>query len=118
ATRLAGIAGYLEKLPRGERAEIRRLRWGATMPPEVFWRIVERYDIDESDEPFWIAVLPLMVKHAHGRKRRPGAVLEAAGVSSARLERWLRLDRQSAWRETGRLLSRVQEPLDWVQLGF
>jgi len=119
ASRITGIARFLENLPRGERAELRRLRQEfSRVPPEVFWQIVEQYDIHPADEPFWKAVLPLMVKYPYTPGERPGHVLEKAGVSAARVERWLRLDRQAAWREADRLLSVADAGLDWVSFGY
>jgi len=121
ASRIAGIARFLEKLPRGELAELRRLRQEfSRVPPEVFWRIVEQYDIQERDEQFWKAVLPLMVKYPHTLGARPGHVLEQAGVSAARVERWLRLGRETAWREADRLLSiaKTNPGLDWVSFAY
>lgn len=118
ASRLVGIAGYVAKLPRGEQAELRRLRQHAgAIPPEVFWRIVDRYEIHPGDEEFWKAILPLMVKYPHTRGARPGHMLEEAGVSAPRVERWLRMDRDGALREADRLFSRLQGGVDWVRLG-
>lgn len=121
AKRLAGAAGYVSQLQRGDRAMLRRLRGRySEVPPEPFWRIVERYEIPEGDreDRFWMSVLPLMVQHAHQRGSRPGRVLCRAGVSPARLERWLRRDCEGAWAEADRLLSQVDQPFDWVQFGF
>lgn len=113
--RATSIAGYVARLPRGERAELRRLERGADrVPPEVFWRVVDRYAIPPADEEFWLAVLPLLVRHPHAPKHRPGRILARAGVSAARIERWLRLDRVAALREAGRLLSQVDDPIDWT----
>lgn len=121
ASKLAGAAGYITKLRRGERAILRRLRDSReNIPPEIFWRIVDRYQIsaDPDEETFWMVVLPLMVKYEHQPGARPGAVLARAGVSAARVERWLRLDRDAARRESSRLLSRIEGPIDWVALGY
>lgn len=120
-TQVAGIAGYLDELRRanrrGDLAMLRRLgREQGGVPPEVFWRIVDRYEITPGEEAFWLAVLPLMVKYPHRPGAHPGAALSRAGVKSARLERWLRLDRPGALREASRLLSKVDGPLDWVAL--
>ena len=39
-------------------------------------------------------------------------------MKPARIVRWLRRDREAAWRETHRLLSLLKgEGLDWVELG-
>lgn len=117
-SRIVGIAGYIEQLPRGDQAELRRLRQDiGGIPPEIFWRIVDRYEIHPGGEGFWKAVLPLMVKYRHTPDARPGHMLEGAGVSPARVERWLRLDRNGALREAGRLFSKLQTGVDWVQLG-
>lgn len=114
-----GVAGYVDNLPNGERAELRRLRGRfRELPPEVFWRVVERYDIPRWDEEFWMAVLPLMVEHPHRPGRRTGRVLKRSGVSAARLEKWLRLDREGALDEAGRLLSQVDGPINWRQFGY
>lgn len=119
ASTFAGVAGYVDNLPTGERAELRRLRGQyREMPPEVFWRIVDRYDIPPRDEDFWIDVVPLMVEHPHEPRSRTGRVLARSGVSSARLEKWLRLDREGALDEAGRLLSQVDGAIDWVQFAF
>lgn len=122
ASRIAGIARAIEKLSRGECAELRRLRQDSMrIPPEVFWRLMDQIGIHPSDEPFWMSVLPLMVKYPHTLGERPGHVLEKAGVSAARVERWLRLDRQGAWREADRLLSATRTKsvagVDWVSFG-
>lgn len=118
-SRIAGIAGYISELPRGDKAELRRLRQdSAKIPAEVFWRIVARYEIDERDEPFWQSILPLMVKYPHTPGARPGHMLDEARVSPARVERWLRLDQEGALREADRLFSRHKAGVDWVQLGY
>lgn len=115
----AGVAGYVANLQAGEQAELRRLRGRyRELPPEVFWRIVDRYDIPPHQEDFWMAVLPLMVEHRHKPQCRTGRVLARSGVSSARLEKWLRLDQQGALDEAGRLLSQVEGPINWVQFCF
>ncbi len=115
---LAGVAGYVQALPRGERAELRRLnRPERDVPPEVFWRIVGRYEIALRDEGFWLAVLPLMVGHPHQPGVRPGDALANAEVKGSRLERWLRLDRERALQEAGRLLSKVDGGFDWSSFG-
>ncbi len=115
-----GIAGYVGALRRGPRAVLRRLDAGEeTIPPQDFWNVVERYNIRESDERFWLAVLPLMVRYPHRFDRTPGRALAAAGVSAARVERWLRLDADGARREAGRLLSHLKgEGLDWIKLAY
>lgn len=118
-SRIAGIAGYIQELPRGDKAELRRLRQeSGRIPPEVFWRIVARYEIHESDEPFWQSVLPLMVKYPHTPGAKPGRMLDEVRVSPARVERWLRLDHGAALREADRLLSKLKAGVDWVQLGY
>jgi CRISPR type I-E-associated protein CasB/Cse2 len=122
ASRIAGIARAIEKLSRGERAELSRLRQDSMrIPPEVFWRLVDQFEIHQLDEPFWMSVLPLMVTYPHTPGERPGHVLESAGVSAARVERWLRLDKQGAWREADRLLSATKAKavagVDWVSFG-
>jgi CRISPR type I-E-associated protein CasB/Cse2 len=87
------------------------------VPPEVFWRIVDRYEIKPHDELFWLHVIPLMVEHEHKNGVRAGAALFRVGVSAARIERWLRLDRPAALAEARRLLTRVNSGFDWPRFG-
>jgi len=92
------------------------------VPPPVYWSLTERLTWprgqDEFD-PFWMMVLPLMTRNAHRPKARPGEVLARAGAKPSRIERWLRRDRKSAWREAGRVLSITKgAPLDWARLGL
>jgi len=118
-SKIVGIAAYVQALPRGDKAELRRLRQDSgRIPPEVFWRIVARYGIHESDELFWQSILPLMVKYPHTPGAKPGRRLDEAGVSPARVERWLRLDGRAALREADRFLSKLEAGVDWVQLGY
>lgn len=115
--RALGIAGYVQALPAGERAEIRRSRRGRT-PGGVFWRIVERYGINPTEEPFWEVVLPLMANHKHRNGSRLGCQLRSAGVSERRFERWLNQDRAEALGSTGRILSLLQDTgVNWADLG-
>ncbi|MCC7494929.1 MAG: hypothetical protein IT204_21440 [Fimbriimonadaceae bacterium] len=114
--RLIGVAGYLQGLRPGPRARLRRLRQHPDRLPADFWALVERYAIDPCDETYWVAVVPLMVVHRHARWR-PGRALAAAGVSKARIERWLRLDRERAMAEAWRLLSKLPSGLDWASFG-
>lgn len=118
AQQLTGVAGYIKRLRPGPRAELRRLSPdSAAVPPKVFWDIVDRYRIRESDETYWISVIPLMVRHPHV-PTAPGRALARAKVSAARVERWLRLDRDGARRSAGRVLSQLKQGgLDWVQFG-
>lgn len=116
--RILGIAGYVASVPRGDRAELRRLKAGENhVPPEVFWRLVGRYEIRPDEEALWLRVLPLMVDHGHRNDLRAGAALSRAGVSASRVERWLRLDRTSALAEARRLLSKVDSGFDWPDFG-
>lgn len=133
--RLAGVARHLnrlsEKRQRGRLAELRRLQSRrepsesvrpSELPGEAFWNMVHQFDIPRSEEDFWLAVLPLMVRHPHQHQPKlrvpPGRALEAAGISKPRFERWLRLDREGARREAPRLLSKLKDQgLDWVKLG-
>jgi hypothetical protein len=102
---------------RGALAELRRLRLDS-IPGEAFWDIVERFDIPKEEEPFWRAIIPLMVRHPHRRNIKPGRAIEAAGISKPRFERWLRLDRDGARAAAGRLLSKLgDDGLDWTSLG-
>ena len=100
-------------MSRGERAELRRMRQGV-MPPEPYWRLVSRFEIQPRDELFWIDVVPLMVVHPHERARSLGRALAASRASPARIERWLRLDRLRARREAHRLFAHLDEGFDWV----
>ncbi|HET8656967.1 MAG TPA: type I-E CRISPR-associated protein Cse2/CasB [Longimicrobiaceae bacterium] len=115
-----GISGYVGALRRGPRAELRRVEADPDhIPPQVFWDIVERYGIRERDESFWLSILPLMVRYPHRFDLSPGRALAAAGVSPARIERWLRLDRDGARRQAGRLLSHLKDGgLDWIRFAY
>lgn len=99
---------------RGERAELRRLD-AAVLPPVVYWRLVERFELEAHEDRFWLDLLPMMVDHPHG-DLTPGRGLAASSVSGARVERWLRLDAQRARREVRRLFARCDRPFDWAQL--
>lgn len=119
--RIASVAGWLERLndsrQRGALAELRRLR-PDSIPGEAFWDLVGRFDIPRDEEPFWRAIIALMVRHPHRRNVRPGRAIEAAGISKPRVERWLRLDRDGARTAAGRLLSKLgDDGLDWTNLG-
>lgn len=119
ARQVLGIAGYVQDresgggLSRGERAELRRMRSDDVFPPEPFWTLVDRYDIPPYEEDFWRDVIPLMVDHPHDGGLRPGRALAQAGVSPARIERWLRLDPERARKEAARLLTQLDSGLDW-----
>jgi len=114
--RFAAVAAYVTALPPGEQAELRRR--GASAPPPCFWQIVERYDIAPAEEAAWAEIVRLMVSVPHNGGARPGIVLNKAGVSSARVERWLRMDRNAALREASRLLTQVKgQELDWQRMG-
>lgn len=105
---------HSEAVTRGDRAELRRMRPDG-IPPEVYWRLTD--DLDRND-PLWMTVLPLMVRHPHERGARPGRVLARNGIKAARAERWLRRDQESAWEEAGRLLGPAKgAPLDWSRFG-
>lgn len=114
---ILGAAGYVSTLQRGPRAVLRRMGADSDrIPPQQFWNVVERYGIRSEDEDFWLTVLPLMVRHEHRFDRTPGRALAQAGVSAARIERWLRLDRAGARAEAGRLLSQLKgEGFDWIR---
>jgi CRISPR type I-E-associated protein CasB/Cse2 len=120
ASTVLGIAGmvthrrYGGAMDRGSRAELRRMRSGDLFPPEPFWMLVARYDIRPSEELFWIDVVPLMVDHRHNQGLPPGRALAEAGVSGARIERWLRFHAERAREEAGRLLTRLDSGLNWV----
>jgi hypothetical protein len=115
---LLGVAGYVANLRRGPRAVLRRLAADPnTVPPQEFWDVVERYGISRYDEPFWLRVIPLMVRYPH-TDARPGLALARAGVSAARVERWLRLDAESALAQTSRLLSHLGDAgIHWARFG-
>ena len=119
-----GAAGYVAALRRADRrgplATLRRLRdSGDRVPPQVFWDVVERYQIRERDEEFWLAVLPLMVEHPHEAGLPAGRALARADLSAARLERWLRMDVDAARREVARLLSRLKGAgFDWIGFAY
>lgn len=120
---LLSVAGHLETLRtanrRGPLAVLRRLGTDPDyIPPQVFWDIADRYEIARHEEDFWLAIMPLMVRHPHRFDLPSGRALAAAGVSAPRIERWLRLDRNSARREAGRLLSHLGDGgLDWTRFG-
>jgi CRISPR type I-E-associated protein CasB/Cse2 len=115
---LLGVAGYVANLRRGPRAVLRRLSTDpSAVPPQEFWDVVERYGILQRDENLWLRLIPLMVRHPHAEVR-PGASLARAGVSAARIERWLRQDADGALAEAGRLLSHLGDGgLNWPRLG-
>ncbi len=115
---LVGAAGYVENLRPGPRAILRRLRDDRdAIPPEVFWSVVERYGILPEHEPFWLIVLPLMVEHPHQPGLTPGVAIARSEVSSARVEKWLRLDVEAARKDAGRFVARVESGFDWTQFG-
>lgn len=115
---LLGVAGYVANLRRGPRAALRRLASDPDgVPPQEFWDVVERYDISRYDEPFWLRMIPLMVRHPHA-DISPGRALARAGISAARVERWLRLDAESALAQAARLLSHLGDAgLHWAHFG-
>jgi len=116
-SRIAGVAADVGKRRRGEQAQLRRVHPKGALP-SVFWDLVKKYEIEEGyEEDFFVHLLPAMVQHRHEPRRRPGAALRRAGVSPARFERWLRQDKQTAWRETRRILAQVDEGVDWAVLG-
>lgn len=99
---------------RGDRAELRRMRADG-IPPAVFWLLTDGLG---GSDALWMAVLPLMVTHPHESGARPGRVLARNGVKPARVMRWLRRDRESAWQEAGRFLGPARGiPIDWGRFG-
>lgn len=105
---VAHIAALQARKQRGPTAKLRKLRpTQDQVPPQVFWEVVEECEIRSCDEDLWLTMLPLMVRHPHTPGVKLGDALASAQVSAARVERWLRLDRAAAWRETRRLLSRL-----------
>ncbi|MGH7664307.1 MAG: type I-E CRISPR-associated protein Cse2/CasB [Gemmatimonadaceae bacterium] len=120
--RIARVAAYVGRddlLSRGDRAALRRLDGDSRdIPPAVFWRICYQFDIEPPEESFWMTALPLMATHRHNPQQRAGRTLAAAGVSASRLERWLRLRKDSARREARRLLARLGDGgIDWGEFG-
>lgn len=116
-SRAAGLAGHIERLPRGDRAELRRLAF-KDQPPAAFWRLAAHPDrgFPAHEEPFWMAILPLMATHPHAPGRPLGRRLAEAGVSFARVERWMRYPQDRALGELRKLLARVDGGVDWGQL--
>lgn len=105
---------HSEGVSRGDRAELRRMRPDG-IPPEVYWRLTEGLGYEDE---LWMTVLPLMVDHPHQSGNRPGRVLARNKVKPARVTRWLRRDRRSAWEEAARFLGPAgQVPLDWSRFG-
>lgn len=109
----------LERAKRtGPLAELRRLDRLSddAVPPEAFWDLVQVAGIAPGEsERFWQGLVPMMITCRHARGARAGRVLRAAGVSSARIERWLRLDARDARRELRKLLRHV-DAVDWLRL--
>jgi len=119
AQRLSGVAAYIRSRgarDRGMLAELRRVT-PERIPPQPFWEIVERYAVTPAEEDFFLRVVPAMVLCPHVRGTRPGRTLRSAGVSPARLERWLRMNRPGALRECRRILAQVKGGVDWGELG-
>jgi len=124
-SQLARVAARLHSagVSRGERSELRRMR-GDDIPPEIYWRLTADLTWPHRGggrafDDFWIAVLPLMARTPHEARARPGRVLAKAGAKPARIERWLRRERGTAWTEAGRLLSITKgAALDWARFGF
>lgn len=119
---LASAAGWIAAAERGRRlgelATLRRMaRDPAALPPASFWSVIAQLGSSPHADAFWRSVLPLMVDVPHARGRRPGHACRAAGVSAARVERWLRLDRDAAAMECRRFLQRLDGGVDWVELG-
>lgn len=112
---IAMIDGWRGRSDRGSLAELRRLR-DDEVPPEAFWSLVAATQSPVSQELFWRAILPLMVLVPHRPGVFLGEALQQAGVSAARVERWLRLDRGPALKEARKLLRRL-EAVDWLRLG-
>lgn len=112
------IAAYIASLEarkrNGDIAELRRI--GANIPPAIFWTLVEHTRVPQHHEVFWQAAVGLMCIAPHRRGAIPGRVMHDARVSPSRIERWLRLDGQTAIREARKLLRRL-DGLDWGQFG-
>lgn len=89
------------------------------LPPEEFWDLAQHHKIPQSEEPLWLRLLPLMAVHPNDASRSLGAALEEARVTPARLERWLRADRDEALEQTPRILARLGSGgIHWVDLAY
>jgi CRISPR type I-E-associated protein CasB/Cse2 len=119
---LLALRIHSEGYSRGDRAALRRLSTDPrAVPPEVFWRAVgDRIDSDE-DERFWRSALLLMARHRHLPGSSLGEQLEGPVdrplLPNSRLERWLRLDRERAREDARRVLSRLDDGVNWADLG-
>jgi len=99
---------------RGDRAELRRMQPNG-IPPAIFWQLTDKLG---GNDQLWMTVLPLMVSHPHQSGARPGRVLARNGVKPARVMRWLRRDKKSAWQEARRFLGPAGgAALDWGRFG-
>ncbi len=122
--RLAKVAAHLNGFRsvtgrRGLLAIFRRMGGcECDIPPEPFWGLMESFHVPSQEEKTWLWLLPLVARYPHDPATGPGLAFARARVSSPRLERWLRADHETAWREADRLLARVGDAgVDWVRLG-
>lgn len=88
------------------------------LPPEEFWDLVQHHGIPQSEEPLWLRMLPLMAVHPNDPSRSVAAALEEERVTPARLERWLRADRDEALKQAPRILARLGGGVRWVDLAY
>ncbi|MBA4157520.1 MAG: hypothetical protein H0X65_08590 [Gemmatimonadetes bacterium] len=101
----------------GDQAMLRRLSPERdTVPPEAYWRLLPQGETDWSQRAFWYALLPLLVRHPHAEGTSLGTALARAGVSEARVERWLRRTARDARADAPRLFSRLVT-VDWTEAG-
>jgi hypothetical protein len=125
--RIGAVAKHLEGARhvtgrRGLLAVLRRLvADSCVIPPEAFWSLEAQFHLGtgETEERFWMRLLPLMARHPHDGAVGPGLALARGGVTAPRMERWLRADHDDAWAQAPRLLARVRDAgIDWVRTGM
>lgn len=116
-SRAAGLAGYIENLPRGQRAQLRRVSF-AGQPPAIFWQMARHPELGfpSEEEAFWLEVLPLMANQPHTPARPFGRRLAEGRVSFSRIERWMRYPQERALPELRKLLDRIDGGVDWASL--
>jgi hypothetical protein len=101
----------------GDLAALRRLSpQRDTIPPEAYWRLLPRAETEWEKRSFWYALLPLLVRYPNADDLALGANLAHAGVSEARVERWLRREARDARADASRLFSRF-EVVKWTEAG-
>jgi hypothetical protein len=114
----ARIRKMVESASRRDLAVLRRLgRPGYPIPGDVVWEFLDRYAREEEHE-MWAVVLPLMARRVFHVRGSLGYMMYEAGISPARLERWLRRDRASALREARLLITRMESTgIPWGEAG-